>query len=1251
MRRRKPFKQVDGNRRDRRQDAPPNDAHDDDSKNAKYSPTASIVAKTRHLFNDEAFNFLSSSLELKFARKHEERQKKARTEIIKARERSIKEKARLFEKKNNSNTSQFGSQTKTPKISNCTGNDSNNTATKTTKAGGVKRNNDEVPHRVYVEGSNQKTNSILPLKKPKLATIEEEDPMQLSDTIGADERAALRTIQSENLRVIEEEQKACGPILDGKKNDQHCEDSNSNNVIDYNERDDDNLYMQGATSKTPVAKALTSSMEKLDTGISDLSSRLGKHLEIRDESLDDMELVATDDESLRSSSASSREESCDNLSHGVDQAPTLPPSVLNIPKTSSKNEPTDYQKATKRFESPILSVAASPAQGLFKYGQSSQDVSKSAINNRFQNSPVMPNSTSLSKTPLKKKDRQRSIRRESVQRQFDNGETQRVSQRGVIVGDGPRPEKGASKQREETYGERVIEGSPDMTVDKILRELIATPPDNAEAVRAMLASCKEDWSLPLLDQGYVIEIDRNGKEELCDEASEVTCDIDLIQKRKKREAVPKARKRTKTLNVLDRDDEQCDPSNCSPKQKPPDSIQKTQETFFSKATSEKAETTAEHSNVEERRDQTTPSVEAIPVVVKSIGLLPVTPPRNPYFGFPTPLSSEATTKKLPTETKARINSPYLWTAQRAGHLIIEPIFQLVDGNFYRHPPLPPGWTISVSQSRSLPFYHHPDFGSTWYPPVALPMADGNFVGRRMLVSAHTDEHMIPWSGFVSQLMQRNTQVASSHGKHFSASDADTREEMSSNVLRSVLHRETPKLRTISRNVAFSDNSAYKAEADTGSHVQDCHMSVLSSGDHQPNKSDKMVAQLMQMKVLNERDQKSPPSESSEAVPSKQNHEGLVLDPRTGYGMEHIEKVSKFASDHPAGKLGRLQFHHPSPEISASSVSTSQSPDSMATSVSANSSERHVQGILDTPAHSNADSRGPRNNFESNPTSLQWKHYLYADDFRGVGYESENLLSKQETCESEKDFKDVGSGVMNLGTKHVCLSEERSPDRTKNDCSDIKSSGAQKSELHETCLDQSSDLESPNSRPFHDNDFPPPGDDQDHVSDRESLAKYSEDPESRSGAVVDLHGAQNVFDSSADDDEENWDSPGLPPNNDPESPNEGLVDQCMNALKASSIFVPRVKRSELDTSNSNIRRGADDASVDSWRSRASSLMSSSSHRVRFPPMPLCSLQSLEACPIIKIKVTRDYRSRKTKTSNKAKKKILKKPKRKHASKAF
>ena len=34
-----------------------------------------------------------------------------------------------------------------------------------------------------------------------------------------------------------------------------------------------------------------------------------------------------------------------------------------------------------------------------------------------------------------------------------------------------------------------------------------------------------------------------------------------------------------------------------------------------------------------------------------------------------------------------------------------------------HPKLPPGWSVKVSKSKKLPYYHHPDHGASWYCPV------------------------------------------------------------------------------------------------------------------------------------------------------------------------------------------------------------------------------------------------------------------------------------------------------------------------------------------------------------------------------------------------------------------------------------------------------------------------------------------------------------------------------------------------------
>jgi hypothetical protein len=72
-------------------------------------------------------------------------------------------------------------------------------------------------------------------------------------------------------------------------------------------------------------------------------------------------------------------------------------------------------------------------------------------------------------------------------------------------------------------------------------------------------------------------------------------------------------------------------------------------------------------------------------------------------------------------------SPEPWTAEAAGHTNSAPIFELRGGVLYRHPPMPPGWSLGVSRSKNKPYYYHPDFGTSFFCPVPLPSANGLLV--------------------------------------------------------------------------------------------------------------------------------------------------------------------------------------------------------------------------------------------------------------------------------------------------------------------------------------------------------------------------------------------------------------------------------------------------------------------------------------------------------------------------------------------
>lgn len=87
------------------------------------------------------------------------------------------------------------------------------------------------------------------------------------------------------------------------------------------------------------------------------------------------------------------------------------------------------------------------------------------------------------------------------------------------------------------------------------------------------------------------------------------------------------------------------------------------------------------------------------------------------------------------------DSIQVWTAEYAASgkgyeelgMNKAPIFR-VGGRLFKHTPLPPGWSLCVSKSKSRPYYMHPNFGISWFAPVPLPSLDGRIKGT---------EHFIP----------------------------------------------------------------------------------------------------------------------------------------------------------------------------------------------------------------------------------------------------------------------------------------------------------------------------------------------------------------------------------------------------------------------------------------------------------------------------------------------------------------------------
>ncbi|GKY98987.1 hypothetical protein MPSEU_000854400 [Mayamaea pseudoterrestris] len=91
-----------------------------------------------------------------------------------------------------------------------------------------------------------------------------------------------------------------------------------------------------------------------------------------------------------------------------------------------------------------------------------------------------------------------------------------------------------------------------------------------------------------------------------------------------------------------------------------------------------------------------------------------------------------------------------WTGIIAGMQGTVINFQLANGDWYQHPSLPPGWTLGVSRSKNRPYYSHPDFGRSYYPPVILPGDEA--------------VHNVPWTSskdIMSPVLSRSESSSSS----------------------------------------------------------------------------------------------------------------------------------------------------------------------------------------------------------------------------------------------------------------------------------------------------------------------------------------------------------------------------------------------------------------------------------------------------------------------------------------------------------
>ena len=257
----------------------------------------------------------------------------------------------------------------------------------------------------------------------------------------------------------------------------------------------------------------------------------------------------------------------------------------------------------------------------------------------------------------------------------------------------------------------------------LLKKLRESPPDDQEAINAMFASDVPQTCSEV--EGLVVHVN-TADEESCGAASEVTFDAALM---KPRRANRKGR-RTKQQHSEESADGKPDPKaeNGSGR-----NLQVGKEMpKRSKSTGSNKSTKALHLDERMKKRGDLDSAHKAAVTVASTT---VTRAKRRVGTPPTAstLQVDMSATRLPMSEVTGV-SPQMWTTQAAGQMNAAPVFKLADGKLYQHPPMPPGWSLGISRSKNRPYYFHPDFGTTFYPPVLLPTASGDMKGTSVAMS-------------------------------------------------------------------------------------------------------------------------------------------------------------------------------------------------------------------------------------------------------------------------------------------------------------------------------------------------------------------------------------------------------------------------------------------------------------------------------------------------------------------------------------
>ena len=760
---------------------------------------------------------------------------------------------------------------------------------------------------------------------------------------------------------------------------------------------------------------------------------------------------------------------------------------------------------------------------------------------------------------------------------------------------------------------RVAAASAKPVSAALLKKLRELPPDDQEAINAMFASDVPERNR-IGVEGLVVQVN-TADEESCD-ASEVTCDAALAKPRQagRNEG---HQQRSKSAN------------NKESSRAANGSVRKLPDRRGSSKPAEPKELRSEL-----RRDERRENPGDLPNVASSrkaaVTVASTTVTRTKRRPGTPPTASTGRLNMSPTKPQlsgVTVVPPQLWTAEVAGQMNAAPVFELADGKLYRHPPMPPGWSLGISRSKNRPYYFHPDFGSTFYPPVLLPLANGDVKGTFNVTSQATERlKHAPSSGarndWETPLSSGNNSYSEQGGNVPSSAflvsvvpDAKSEPDNS---------RETPFLfRSLPTASEFSGVLG----------------NVQQSGGH---------SDIHETCTKSKRSGSSFQNAQVKATPLEATTEILIAAKcariRKARGESRVENVAEVAENWSVESL------YPASDGSSPSSKLRklwETPVVYDGSNSGEPAEDYGDGT-----NSSAKASGSSVMKTEKSTELQVQSYANSGDSCMHRMGAEDITTTPSESNETRDkngYAEVAvarQSVIRTGAFADAASYTRSA-AGQLDASKATTSGMSdvSGPRGESGIDYGAKM--PSIERSERKLATPESQDSENYQDDSTVGPQDVGPSPHHSPNADF-GRNDGFPASIDVVESVEQSPGdhgagdddfvASPDDDYQSPHldNDRVDVLGRTDLISSRFVPKTRHVDdvsplgNDTS-SNFSRGSR-SSATSWISRTSSMMSNlsvGSYRVQHPPMPLCCLQNVDALPVIK--VSSQKRSKKRKAS--------------------